>query len=244
MKLVTARQLAIALAFYSLSTPAAVYAETPDKLVLDQNSKTALVVIKTDWWQPAPSMKSAFRLILSTYDPAEEKLLGKPFGGSIAFEARKKNFTDGYLIVPIKPGRWVFQGYSQQDIWTLCFNAASQQFEVKAGEVVYLGEFDALSHRRQLTVEALRSGKMSIRGYGFADFFDLPGGPRFRAIDEAQLAAVREMIGRRSPRVTAPVRAAEYSPARFGTGSTLFAERRCGGYFATSAKGKDDKAER
>lgn len=55
----------------------------------------------------------------------------------------------------------------------------------------------------------------------FADFFDLPEGPRFAPIDATQLEAVRGMLGKRAPLVTVPVRAVEFTPARFGTGSTL-----------------------
>ena len=130
----------------------------------EKAADTATVVIKTEWWQPAPSMQSAYRLILSVYDPDSEKLLGKPFGGSVVFAAQKKKLVQGYLIERIKPGRWVFQSYSQQDKWSLCFNAKSLQFEVKPGQIVYLGEFDALRERAELTVEAMRSGKGSLRG--------------------------------------------------------------------------------
>lgn len=234
MKRIT--RLMIAPALCAGLLPSVADAKAPDKQVLDPSSPTALVVIKTGWWQPAPSMKSAFKLLLATYDPVEEKLLGGVLGGNALIEAQKKNFADGYLIASIKPGRWVFQSYSQQDKWALCFNAASWQFEVKAGQVIYLGEFDAFRHRSELTKQAAMSGKISIRGYGFADFFDLPEGPQLKAVDEIQLTAVREMLSRRAPQVTSPVHAAEYSPAKFGTGSTLFAERRCGGYFTKAAK--------
>lgn len=63
-----------------------------------------------------------------------------------------------------------------------------------------------------------------------------PDGPRFAPVDEGELTRVREMLAARAPQATAPVRAVAFSPARFGTGSTLFAERRCGGYFTTGAK--------
>ena len=236
------RKLALASAMGAAPLTGAAHAKSPDKLVVTPESPTALVVIKTEWWEPAPSMQSAFKLALNTYDPVEEKLLGGPFGGGALFEAKKKNFVDGYLIQPIKPGRWVFLSYAQQDKWALCFNAASIQFEVKPGEVVYLGELDATAHRRQLTEQAVMSGKISITGYGFADFFDLPEGPRLAPVGEAELAGVRAMLRQRAPGVTAPVRGAEYGPAKFGTGSTLFAERRCGGYFTKGTKGKADKA--
>lgn len=231
----------IAIALSASVLPGTVAAGGRDELTLDANSDAALIVVKADWWQPAPNMKSAYRVVISGFDPAQEKLLGKPFGGSTVIAAQKKKYVEGYLIERIKPGRWVYQSYSQQDKWALCFNAQSLQFEVKPGEVVYLGEFDAQRHRQQLTEQAILSGKVSVSSSDFADFFDLAEGPRLQPIDETQLAAVRAMLGRSAPKVTAPVRAADYTPARFGTGSTLFAERKCGGYFATSAKKKDKK---
>lgn len=216
-------------------------AKEPRKAELAAGSPDALVVLKSEWWQPAPSMLSAYKLTLATYDPAQEKVVGGPFGGGVLIEARKRNFAEGYIVTALKPGRYVFLSYSQQDKWALCFNARTVQFEVKPGEVVYLGELDAAAHRQELTEEAVRSGKVSISGYGFADFFDLPGGPRLAPVGEAELATVRSVLARQAPGVTAPVRTAVYTPARFGTGSTLFAERRCGGYFAASAKGKTAK---
>lgn len=210
-------------------------AKSPDKLELAPGAETALMVIKTDWWQPAPNMQSAFRLWFSVFDPVEQKLLGKPFGGSAVFEAKQKNFVDGYLIAEIKPGRWVFQSYSQQDSWSLCFNAASWDFEVKPGEVIYLGPFDAIVHRFQLTQRAVQSGRTTIRGSGFVTFFDLPAAPSVGAIDDDALAKVREMLKLNAPNVTAPVRAAELKATKFGTGSTLFGERVCGGYAVKAA---------
>lgn len=221
--------------------PVAAQAKEPNKTQLTAASSEALLVVRSEWWQPAASMLSAYKLALASYDPVEEKLVGGPFGGGALIEARKRNIVDGYIFTSIKPGRYVFISYSQQDKWALCFNARTIQFEVKAGEVLFLGALDAAAHRRELTEQAVRSGKVSIRGYGFADFFDLPDGPHFAPVDDTQLAGVRAMLAREAPGVTAPVRAAVYSPARFGTGSTLFAERRCGGYFAVSAKRKDGK---
>jgi hypothetical protein len=210
-------------------------AKNPEQMALAPESPTALVVLKTDFWTPAADMKSAYKLWMTGYD-AEA---GKQAAGSAVFEAQKKKLFNGYLMAPIKPGRWVFQSYAQQDKWALCFNARSWQFEVKAGEVVYLGQFDALAHRKQLEEAAILSGKVAFSGYGFADFFDLPDAPLFKPVDDKQVADLRDALAMFAPRVTAPVRAATFSPAAFGTGSTLFAERKCGGYFATSANKKD-----
>ncbi|BAV66217.1 hypothetical protein SCLO_1031770 [Sphingobium cloacae] len=211
-------------------------AKAPERMSLSSQSPDAIVVLKTDWWRPAPNMQSAFKLTLSTYAAEDGKLTGNMLGGAVLVEAKQKNMVEGYLIVPIKAGRWIVQSYSQQDKWALCFNASSLQFEVGPGEVVYLGKFDALAHRRQLTAQAVGSGKTMISGYGFADFFDLSEGPRFEPVDDMQVDAVKEMLGRRAPGVTAPVKAVAFGPASFGTGSTLFAERKCGGYFKAGVK--------
>ena len=230
--------MALALALGVAAVPGWVGAKPAKDQVLTATSETAMIVVKSDFWQPAPSMHSAYKLVFSAYNPVEEKLIGGPFAGGALIEAQKKKFVEGYLMVPIKAGHWVYVSYQQQDKWALCFNAASWQFDVKPGEVIYLGEFDAPAHRQQLTERAILSGKTSISGYGFADFFDLPDGPKLKVIDEPQLADVRAMLTRNAPLITAPVHAAVYSAARFGTGSTLFAERKCGGYFATGAKKK------
>lgn len=219
-------------------TPLPAIAKQAKQLKLTPQSTTAIVVMKAPFWQPAPSMKSAFKLWLSAFDPREAKLLGGPYGGGAVFEAQAKKYADGYLFATIKPGRWVFQSYAQQDLWALCFNASTWQFDVKPGEVVYLGAFDAEHHRGELEQAAMLSGRGSITGYGFADFFDLAEGPRFAPVDETQLEAVRAAITTHAPGVSAPVRAASFTPATFGTGSTLFGERRCGGYFAKGAKKK------
>jgi hypothetical protein len=228
----------LALTMTMVAAPGSTIAKEPSEQVLTAQSPTAMIVIKTEFWQPAPSMKSAFKLGLSVYDPVEGRLVGGPFGGGALIASQKKKFIDGYLIIPIKPGLWTFVNYQEQDLWALCFNAASLQFEVKAGEVIYLGEFDALGHSEQLREQVIRSGRTSIRGYGFADYFDLPAGPAFKPVDETALADVRSMLARSAPQITAPVRAAQYSPAKFGTGSTLFGERRCGGYFSKGVKKK------
>lgn len=211
-------------------------AQSAKDLAVTPESPTALLVLHADWWEPALNMQSAFKVALAKFDPAEERLLGLPYGDSILFEAKRKQMPDGYLIEAVKPGRWVVLSYSQQDKWALCFNAASVQFDIAPGEIVFLGRFDSLAHRRQLTELAVGSGRVSLSSSSFADFFDLPEGPRFAPVDEAQLADVRRMLAQRAPQATAPVRAVTFSPARFGTGSTLFAQRRCGGYFTTGAK--------
>lgn len=233
------RKAAFAMAAGAMALAGSATAKPVKDQVLTADSQTAMIVIKSDFWEPAPNMHSAYKIAFSTYDPVEGKMLGGVFAGGALIEAQKKKFVEGYLIQPIKPGHWVYVSYQQQDKWALCFNAASLQFDVKPGEVVYLGQFDARSHRQQLTEQAVHTGRVSVSNYDFADFFDLPDGPKLKPIDETQLAEVRAMLSRNAPLITAPLRAAAYSPAKFGTGSTLFAQRKCGGYFVTGVKKKE-----
>ncbi len=212
------------------------------KIAVTATSKDALIVIKTPSLPPAPTYKTAYRLGLSVYDPENQAMKGGPWGGKATFQAQPKKFVEGYLMLTVKPGTWVYQDFSQQDFWSLCFQDASWQFDVKAGEVVYLGAFDAVAHARDLQLTAVLTGRTSTKGV--EHFFDNIAAPRLAPIGEGDLANVRAILAANAPKTTAPVRAAVYSPARFGTGSDLFGlSRICGGYHTGKAKPKADQTK-
>ena len=125
---------------------------------------------------------------------------------------------------------------SRQDYWALCFNDNSLQFTVRPGEIVYLGEIDARSHVAELERMAVMSGRTSTRSQ-VVHFFDGVSPPAFKPVDEAGLEAVTAMVRTRMSRTTVTPRAAEFAPARFGTGRDLFGTSRlCGGYYAGRAR--------
>lgn len=234
---VEARMWMAVLAAVLASAPAGAAAKDAAKIAVTPTSKDALLVIKTEALPPAPTFKTAYRLGLSVYDPENQSMKGGPYGGKAVFQAQPKKFVNGYLMLTVKPGTWVFQDFSQQDNWALCFQDDSRQFTVGAGEVVYLGEFDARAHARDLRNIAVGTGRASTTS--FEHFFDHIAAPRIAPIGEAELDAVRATLAARVPGTTAPVRAAVYSPARFGTGSDLFGMSRvCGGYYTGKAKPK------
>lgn len=231
------KMIPVILAAAMLAVPAAAAAKDVAKIAITPTSKEALLVIKAPALPPAPTFKTAYRLGLSVYDPEHQAMKGGPFGGKVVFEAQPKKFVDGYLLLTVKPGTWVFQDFSQQDRWALCFQDGSRQFDVAAGEVVYLGAFDALAHAIDLQRTAILTMRTSTTG--FEHFFDNVEPPRFAPIGDDDLGAVRAMLAANTPNTTAPVRAAAYSPARFGTGSDLFGlSRVCGGYYTGKAKAK------
>ena len=207
------------------------------KIAITATSKDALIIIKAPAIPPAPTFKTAYRLGLSVYDPDTKAMKGGPWGGKAIFQAQPKKFVDGFLMLTVKPGTWVYQDFSQQDFWALCFQDSSLQFNVAAGEVVYLGEFDAVAHARDLQVTAIRTGRTSTKGV--EHFFDNIAPPRLAPISENELGKVRALLAANAPNTTAPVRAAAYTLARFGTGSDLFGLMRiCGGYYTGKAKAK------
>lgn len=233
------RTLPMIAAVAMLTAPIAVFAQDTAKIAVTAVSKDALLIIKAPALKPAPSFKSAYKLSLSVYDPDDQSMNGGPYGGKAVFEAQPKKFVNGYLMLTVKPGTWVFKDFSQQDSWALCFQDDSRQFTVNAGEIVYLGKFDARAHARELQNIAVGTGRATTKS--FEHFFDFISAPRIAPISESELDAVRATLAARAPKTTAPLRAAVYSPARFGTGRNLFGMSRiCGGYYTGKAKPKSE----
>lgn len=227
--------LAAILIAFGASGPAA--AAKPADIAITPSSPGAVLILKAPNLPPAPTFRTAYRLALQSYDPAEQKMVGGPFGGGALFQARPKDFVDGYLILEVKPGTYAFESFSQQDYWALCFNGGSLQFTVRPGEVLYLGDFDAAAHALELQTLAVTSGRTSTRGSNPVHFFDTVTPPMFAPADDAALAAVAAMVKVRMPRTTVAPKAATLSPARFGTGRDLFGlQRICGGYYQGKAK--------
>lgn len=229
---VVAASLAAALA----SPPAA--AAKPEEIAVTPQSADAAIIMKAPMLRVAPGLKTAYRLYLHTYDPKEQKMVGGAFGGGAVFEAKPKNFADGYLVVAVKPGTYAFQSFYQQDYWGLCFNGGSLAFTVKSGEVVYLGAFDAAKYAAELQGLAISNHQTSTRGQPI-EYFDTVTPPAFSAVNDSDLAAVAATMRSRMPNTTVAPRAAVLSPARFGTGRDLFGlSRICGGYYQGKAKAK------
>lgn len=212
-------------------------ADKPQSVAVTPGSPRAALILKADALPVAPTMRTAYRLTLQTYDPAVQQLRGGPFGGYAVFAARPKEFVDGYLVVDVKPGTYVIKDFSMQDRWSLCFNGGSRSFTVKPGEILYLGALDAGAHAAELAQKTVMSGQTTIRGNGVVSFFDTTTPPRIAATDDPGLAAATAFAKARMPKSTVAPTAAAYDDARFGTGNDLFAiNRLCGGYYAKKAK--------
>jgi hypothetical protein len=226
-------RLAAAL-FIASAAPAA--AKDVADFAIAPGSADALIVFRAPDIPRPPGYKTSWRMGMQAYDPAEQKLSAGPFGGNETLAGRPKSFVDGYLVEMVKPGTYVFRDFSRQDYWSLCFNGNSLQFTIKPGEVLYLGEFDAVKHMLELERLTVASGRTTTRGQP-VQFFDTVSPPAFAPVDEAGLAAAAAMLKARMPRTNVAPKAARFRPAKFGTGNDLFhISRICGGYYAKKAK--------
>ena len=226
-----------AVLFVALAAAAPVAAKEVADFAITPGSADALIIFKAPDIPRPPGYKTSWRMGVQAYDPAEQKLSAGPFGGNETLAGRPKSFVDGYLVEMVKPGTYVFRDFSRQDYWSLCFNGDSLQFTVKPGEVLYLGEFDAVKHVVELERLTVSTGQVTTRSGNPVQFFDTVSPPAFAPVDEAQLAAVAAMMKSRMPKTTVEPKAASFKPARFGTGHDLFhIQRICGGYYAKKAK--------
>jgi hypothetical protein len=227
--------LGLAAALCFAAAPAA--AKDVADFAVTPGSADAMIVFKAPDIPRPPGYKTSWRMGMQGYDPAAEKLQGGPFGGNETLAGRPKSFVDGYLVEMVKPGTYVFRDFSRQDYWTLCFNGASLQFTIKPGEVLHLGEFDAARHTLELETLSVTTGRTIAYSGRPVQFFDTVSPPAFKPAGEAELAAAAAMIKARMPKTTVAPKAAQFSPARFGTGKDLFGTQRiCGGYYAKKAK--------
>jgi hypothetical protein len=208
-----------------------------ESIAVTPASQNAAIVFKSPQLPVPGTVKSAYHLFIMPYDAAAGHMNGGVLGGGLRVMARPKLFYDGYLVSDIKPGTYVIGLFSRQDSWVLCFNGDSRSFTIKPGEVLYLGDFDATKHVMELERLTITSGRTVSRNSQSIEFFDTVSPPAFAPVDEAQLSAVATMMKARMPLTNVAPRAAEFSPAKFGTGSDLFGlSRVCGGYYRKSAK--------
>jgi hypothetical protein len=230
------RRLGLALLLAMLAAVPAAPRET-GQIAITPSSSNAAIILKAELLPIPPTYRTSYRIGLQSYDPAEQRMLGGPFGGHAMFAATRDAFVDGYLVLEVQPGTYAFRDLSRQDFWALCFNDGSLQFTVRPGQVLYLGEMDVRMHVTELERMTVMSGRTSTRNNSPVHFFDGVTPPALAPVDQAGLAAVSAMMRTRMPRTTVAPTAATFTPARFGTGSDLFGLRRiCGGYYQGRAR--------
>lgn len=233
------RWVAMALAIIGLFVSSqALAGQKAEKIAVTPEGDRALVIVKAAAIPPPINMASGFHLTFAPYDAQEEAIGGSLLGGGFTLLAKPKLFYDGYLVADVRPGTYIFQQFTRQDRWALCYNQESKAFSIKAGEALYLGEFDSRGSLIDLENEVSKSMRFFSTGGSLVHFFDVAP-PRLKPIAEGEVAKVQSFVAARMPRTTSPVMPATFSMGRFGTGKDLFGTNRvCGGYYKGSAKPK------
>lgn len=212
-----------------------------DKIAIAPTSKKAAIIIKAKDIPVSDSYRTSFRMVLRTFDIEKQALRGGPLGGSVMLEAQPRLFTDGYLVADLEPGTYVFQSFSRQDSWILCFNDNSRYFTIKPGEVLYLGEINSEKHVRELEMLAISTGQTRARRSAPVNFFDEVSAPDFSPVDDAALLAVAAMVKAKMPNTTVTPKAAEFGQAHFESASDpLGVARICGGHHRKWIQPKTD----
>lgn len=208
-----------------------------EKIAIKPDSSRAAIVLKSrNLPVPNSNYQSAWKLNFEVYDPSQQAMQGGMLSGYEILSSKPNLFADGYLVMDLKPGTYVIRDFSRQDFWALCFHENSLQFTIRPGEILYMGEFDAVKHLTELTQYAVSRGNLRTSGR-LMHYFDGVSPPTFSAVDDQGLEAAAAMVKARMPATTVAPTAVEFSPARFGTGSDAFGTNRvCGGYYNGKAK--------
>lgn len=202
----------------------------PQKMALAPDSKDGVILLRL---VPVPPSKN-YSLSISPYDPAKGQLQGDLSNTGAYFDVL---FNQPYVAQTLSPGAYVLNSIGERVYWFACFQDGSYSFEVKPGEVLYLGTLDSSEVSAAITRHALTEGPSSAsQPVYYFDGIPAPniGFPEGKA--QAQ-ASAEDYVKTAMPKVTAPVRLAELKPAKFGTGHDLFGVKRvCGGYYKQPAK--------
>ncbi len=208
-----------------VAAPAAA-TDRPAKVAITPKSGDAVLIVR------APTLPVPYQIGISRFDPVESQLTSNPLGGWADMTVSADKSTDGYIVRTVKPGTYVLRDVSQQLAWGLCFHADTLQFDVRPGEVVYLGSFDGETPIRELQREAIAHMDLVARSGTVHHYFDDVTPPTFTAATAEDMDRVRAFVANSMPKTSVAPSAVAFRPARFGTGSDLFGTQKvCGGYY-------------
>ena len=182
-----------------------------------------------------PVTRANYQFVVIRYDEPNHTVLNNSFSGFASFNVKP---GDRYLAQTVPAGTYVVEEVAQQWNWVACMHANSLAFDVKPGEVLFLGRLDARPQLSFLQGESLRHGQtVSVQNGIYFYLDDVPPlAIGFQGGREAQLDVIQQYVKTSMPKVSAPVRLAEYRAAHFGTGYSLFGGRVCTGYFKDKPK--------
>jgi len=216
--------VAMALAFVlSACSTNPLQPDDPNKQSLSPNAKGKALVLLA-----MPPVSVPYGVNMEEVNEATGELLTGPVTGWAHLRIYPGR---PYASERVTPGTYVFTALNQQGQWSACFQNNTFAVDIKEGEVVFLGEIRPEQGLAALQTEAVKEGKSAARYYEHLWIFDNIPAPsiQFPEGREQSLATVRDYVKANMPGVTAPIRLAEYRPAKFVPGTSL-GDRVCSAY--------------
>lgn len=204
-------------------------ASVPRDFALDASSDRGFIVVEARTNRSGAELPE-FSLNVARYSDVENRLDAGPLGGWAGVNDAARGPDGRYWVVAqAEPGRYVITGLTHQNYWVTCFNSGTRAFDVRPGEVVFLGRLDPVP---ALLVMA-RTLPSATSTYVFA--MD----QQITIVDPDKIqdwqTGVEAYVRSAFPNVTAPVRAAATDAVTFNTGWDMtHSQRVCGGYYAPS----------
>jgi hypothetical protein len=203
----------------------------PTRISFGEHPNNAVILMRTG------GTGIGYWLKLAVYDDTSHSIATGLWNGSQLFKVDPSP-VPSYIALTVPPGTYAFQFIEQQNIWSLCFSNRSLAFTVNAGDAVFLGDFDARAHLKQLEELAIKHNEIKSFTGTMNDYFDPeilspqisapgPTTPDFLAAKQYEAAAMPSLRGRLQP--------VRYRPANFGVGYLLTGQRICGGVMKDKA---------
>ncbi|MGR4865228.1 hypothetical protein [Caulobacter sp. LARHSG274] len=109
---------------------------------LDASSNYGLIALEIEPGGPMVAANGGYTLNMGTFSPQEHAFTTTPFSGWASLnKVGKTGGPRAYYLAKAKPGAYAFLSMSVKN-WGVCYNADSQTFDVKAGEVTFIGRYD------------------------------------------------------------------------------------------------------
>jgi hypothetical protein len=164
------------------------------------------------------------------YSPEEQELDNE----SLSINGLPISSPDlSYHLVKAKPGYYAFAAVSQQHNWVVCFNEETYYFEVKPGQVSFIGIADLGKNLVDLQRKAVRNRYVSSNN----EIYHYTKGVLPPQVENAKdntnmFFKFSNFVNKEYPNITAPIKVAELKNGSFTSGWDIFkSQESCWGYY-------------
>ncbi|HYW14770.1 MAG TPA: hypothetical protein VE891_01270 [Allosphingosinicella sp.] len=135
--------------------PAALATPDPGKLKVDPASKQGVILFR------APVLSTTYNIDLRRENG------GGWSGFEPVFIHAGPRTGMRWIAIKAKPGRWALTSLGQQLRWNICYWKDVPTFEVRPGQITFVGEWDGETALQRLSAMAVRGGQTVSTGQYF-----------------------------------------------------------------------------